>query len=353
VVRDLTFRHHSDLQGSKVIAAVRGTEQVKALAKAGIDVVQLDLGDADAVEKCVLDNKSSLAGWPQESLQADHATVDIVVHTASSAIPEHPISFMKALAQRRQITGQQVYYIHSGITALFTEQTGWPYGHVEDTDADILSKEKEIGAANPVRATDITVVDEAKANGVQAFNMVIPMTYGVGDGEWKKVSQNIPAQLRASLKNKLVRKFEEDAASPATHVSDLTALYALLVSKLVAGIPVPHNERGYLFAFAHRAPWHKTMDRLAEALYKRGLVSTPNTAIWPSYEAAAEQLGWPPQLARAMATTAGDLVAVQAYKELGWQPVWTEQMYLDSMDEEIDGVLEHDKFEPTLYNALR
>ena len=207
--------------------------------------------------------------------------------------------------------------------------------------------------ANPVRATDIAVVDEAKANGVQAFNVVIPMTYGIGSGEWKKVSQNIPAQLRASLKNKLVRRFEEDAASAAVHVSDLTALYALLVSKIVAGDPLPHSERGYVFAFAHHAPWHKTMARLAEALYKRGLVTTPETEVWPSYEEAAEQLGWPPQFARAMATTAGDLVAIQAYEQLGWQPKWTEQMYLDSMDEEIDGLLEHDKFEPTLYKALK
>ena len=282
----------------------------------------------------------------------DIAPVDIVLHTASSAIPEHPISFIKALAQRRQNNSQEVYYIHSGIIALFTEEGGWPYGHVKDTDADILAKEKQIGTTNPVRATDIVVVDEANANGVQAYNVVIPMTYGIGSGEWKKVSQNIPAQLRASLKNKLVHKFKQDAASASVHVSDLTVLYALLVSKIVAGESLPHNQQGYFFALAHRAPWHKTMHRLARALYKRGLVTSPEPEVWPSYEVAAEHLGWPPQHARAMATNAGDLVAVQAYEQLGWQPKWTEQMYLDSMDEEIDGVLEHDKFEQTLYKAL-
>ena len=61
MVKDLTSRQNSDLQGSKVIAAVRGTKQVNTLAKAGIDVVQLDLSNADAVEKCVLNHKSSLA----------------------------------------------------------------------------------------------------------------------------------------------------------------------------------------------------------------------------------------------------------------------------------------------------
>lgn len=285
-------------------------------------------------------------------LTTDIATVDIVVHTASSAIPEHPISFIKALAQRRQKSHQEVHYIHSGITALFTEEGGWPYGHVEDIDADILAREKQIGTDNPVRATDIVVADEADAHGVQAYNVVIPMTYGIGSGEWKKVSQSIPAQLRASLKHKLVHKFEQDAASVAVHISDLTDLYALLVGKIVVGEVLPHNQQGYYFAFAHRAPWHKTMHGLAQALYKRGLVTNPEPEVWPSYEMAAEQLGWPPQHARAMALNSGDLIAVQAHEQLGWQPKWTEQMYLDSMDIEIDGVLEHDKFEQTLYRPL-
>ena len=45
-----------------MIAAVRGSEQVEALATAGINVAQLDLSDAGAIEKCVLDNKSPSAG---------------------------------------------------------------------------------------------------------------------------------------------------------------------------------------------------------------------------------------------------------------------------------------------------
>lgn len=33
---------------------------------------------------------------------------------------------------------------------MFTEEGGWPYGEVRDTDA-ILDKEREIGLENPVR----------------------------------------------------------------------------------------------------------------------------------------------------------------------------------------------------------
>lgn len=286
------------------------------------------------------------------SCPADYVSVNVIVHTASPANPEHPISLIKALAQSCRNSSQEGHYIHAGITALFTEQTGWPYGHVKDSDTDMLAKEKQIGTDNPVRETDIVVIDDAKAHDVKAYNVVVPMTYGAGSGEWKKVSQNIPAQLRASLKNKLVRKFPDDARSAAVHVSDLTALYALLVKKIVSGEPLPHNEHGYYFGFAHHAPWHNTINRLAQNLYNRGLVTKPTPEVWASYEEAAEHLGWSPQFARAMATTKGDLAAVQAYEQLGWQPKWTEQMYLDSMDEEIDCALENDKFEPTLYKAM-
>lgn len=38
----------------------------------------------------------------------------------------------------------------SGITALFTEEGGWPFGEIKDT-GDVFQKEKQIGIANPVR----------------------------------------------------------------------------------------------------------------------------------------------------------------------------------------------------------
>ena len=39
----------------------------------------------------------------------------------------------------------------SSIATMFTEEGGWPYGEIKDSDP-ILAKEKEIGFDNPVRA---------------------------------------------------------------------------------------------------------------------------------------------------------------------------------------------------------
>jgi len=82
----------------------------------------------------------------------------------------------------------------------------------------------------------------------------------------------------------------------------LTALYALLVTKILQKEPIPSGEMGYYFAMVHRAPWWEVMQRLAEALYARGLVAEPTVQIWPSDEMAAEYLGFPPLYVRAMGT---------------------------------------------------
>lgn len=39
---------------------------------------------------------------------------------------------------------------------MFTEEGGWPYGEVKDSDS-ILAKEREIGFDNPVRAVGIPI----------------------------------------------------------------------------------------------------------------------------------------------------------------------------------------------------
>lgn len=78
------------------------------------------------------------------------------------------------------------------------------------------------------------VVEESKAQGVTAFDVVIPnvckfvlqhsarkrtrtksdaQTDGKGSGEWRKISTSIPAHVRTGIKYKTVHKFEKDAVS--------------------------------------------------------------------------------------------------------------------------------------------
>ncbi|RDW86003.1 hypothetical protein BP5796_04328 [Coleophoma crateriformis] len=139
----------------------------------------------------------------------------------------------------------------------------------------------------------------------------------------------------------MVHKFDKDASPPSVHVSDLAAFYTLLTGKIVQKEPVASGEDGYYFVYAHKTHWWDTMQRLAEALYARGLVTAPKVEVWPSDEMAAEYLGFPRPFVRAMGTKNPQLVPIKTY-ELGWQPKWDEERFLGSLDDEIQAVLESD-----------
>ena len=139
-------------------------------------------------------------------------------------------------------------------------------------------------------------------------------------------------------------------ASPSAHIDDLTELYALLVEKILQKERIPSGEEGYYVGSAHTPSWWTIMQRLAEVMHARGLVQQPKAETWPSYDEAADSLGWPRKFVRAMGTSTATIVPVNAYR-IGWQPKWDEEMFLDKMDEEVRHVLEVDS-KPTLFDPM-
>jgi hypothetical protein len=79
----------------------------------------------------------------------------------------------------------------------------------------------------------------------------------------------------------------------AVHISDMTALYGLIVKKILHSEPPQSGERGYYFAIAHHLHWHDIADHLGTALKTRGLVESEKPKAWTSDEEAAKMLGIP------------------------------------------------------------
>jgi hypothetical protein len=50
-------------------------------------------------------------------------------------------------------------------------------------------------------------------------------------------------------------------------------------------------------------------------------------------------------------TISGEIVPVNAFK-LGWKPKWTLEMFLDSMDDEIQAVLDLDKGQTNIFDVF-
>ena len=87
------------------------------------------------------------------------------------------------------------------------------------------------------------------------------------------------------------------------HITDLTALYRLIVEKILLKETLPSGTEGYYFALAHNVQWWESLDRLAIALHARGLIDDAETSTWPNYEAAAEALGIPLQFVQLLWST--------------------------------------------------
>lgn len=90
---------------------------------------------------------------------------------------------------------------------------------------------------------------------------------------------------------------------PTIHISDLTAVYVALIGNILQNTSIPSGENGYYFATAHRSPWWKVMQLIAEGLHSRGLVKEPKVDVWPTYDEAADALGFPRLYVRAMCTS--------------------------------------------------
>ncbi|TVY68303.1 hypothetical protein Focb16_v002835 [Fusarium oxysporum f. sp. cubense] len=234
---------------------------------------------------------------------------------------------------------------------MFTEEGGWPFGKVKDSDP-LIDRQRELGLDNPVRKTNIVLADEGKAQGVETFNIPIQLTYGRGSGECRKLSVNIPALIRTSIKLKTVHKFDQDSTPGNVHISDLTDLYVLILNKILKEEPIAVGTDRYFFSVAHRISWWKIMDKIAEGLYARGLVDEPTPKIWPNYDVAADALGFPRKFIRPMCMPNGDLEPANG-TALGWRPKQdSEQKCLDQIDQEINDVEELDTVRMRLFDTL-
>ncbi|KAM0544579.1 hypothetical protein ACHAO7_008723 [Fusarium culmorum] len=334
IIADILSRNNETLKIATMFAAVRSQEQVDQISKIGVKAIQVDLNDKSAIEDTIIDNK-----------------IDIVVHTASGMHPAITSNLISALGKRRQASGSGTYLIHTSVATMFTEEGGWPYGEVKDSDS-ILAKEREIGFDNPVRAVNRLLAEEGKNQGVETFNVAVPMTYGRGTGECRKLSVNNPAMIRTSIKLKTVHKFDKDGHFGTVHISDLTDIYVRLVSKILKQEPIQIGQDRYFFAIAHKAHWWKMMDKVAEGLYSRGLVTEPKAKIWSDYNTAADSLGFPRVYVGAMATHSGQLVPENVYA-LGWKPKWdSEEKFLKQIDGEIKDVQELDTVKMSLFDTL-
>ncbi|KAJ5873545.1 uncharacterized protein N7473_013418 [Penicillium subrubescens] len=309
------------LETAKIHAAVRSDEQAESLSMLDVSVVKIDLS-----------NPYALAGY---MIRND---VSIVIHTATSIDAEVTQNLITALKKRREANGKKAFFIHTSALSAFDDNTGWPFGEVRDIDP-VYFLEKQCTDSYIVRQVDVLVAEQTQAAGLTGLIVMPPTLHGRGSGTWNRLSPQIPALVKAAIKNKQVYKFPKDKEVVLTHISDLTTFYAQLTEAILQKRALPACQSGYYFTVSHSVRWWDILDRLAAAMHARVLVDEPTTKIWPSDAFAAESLGVPVNFAHSIWDSSPKVVCVN--KDLiGWKPIWNSERLLESMDEEINDFLE-------------
>ncbi|EAQ82880.1 hypothetical protein CHGG_11056 [Chaetomium globosum CBS 148.51] len=314
-------------------AGYMSEEQAIALSKLEITVLQLDLTNENAVVESILRHN-----------------VGIVIHTASSLNTDIALHLVTALAKQKEVSKQETYMIHTSGESAFTTSSGWPHGETNDA-GPLFETEKELADSYPLRKTDVSVIEHAKATGVTSFIVIPPMVYGKGSGQWNQLSVLLPVYVQGSISAKAVRKFANDGTVSAVHISDIAVFYEKMVEKILLKEPIPSGEKGYYFAKAHDVQWWEVFDQLAVALEARGLATNSTVETWPDDETAAKVLGVPVQFVSILWQSVSHMFAVNK-QEIGWEPVWDKERLLTNIDDEIDAVLELGQAKSSLVASL-
>lgn len=174
VLADFVSQESGPIKNSRIYAAVRTEDQAQALSQIdGVNILQADLRHESLVQRAILDSG-----------------IDIVLHIASSIDQQMAENLINALGERRKMSGEQVFFVQvcfqtsmvttgltmrqSSVTSMYAAEGGWPFGEIKDSD-NVYEKEKQIGGPNPVRLTNIRVVELAKEQGVTTFNVALPL----------------------------------------------------------------------------------------------------------------------------------------------------------------------------------
>jgi hypothetical protein len=90
------------------------------LSKLGINVIQVDLSNEEAVKEAVVSNESAFERSTSANSSTNSVLVNVVVHTASAIDARVVTAIIKALGHRRKISKEETYYIHVSFLGIFS-----------------------------------------------------------------------------------------------------------------------------------------------------------------------------------------------------------------------------------------
>lgn len=269
-----------------ITVLVRRQDQADALATLGVNPVLFkDIDDLEFLTKTAAD-------------------FDIVIHAANGFHQPSAVALIEGLGARAK-TDKPVHYIQNSGTSTIANQ---PYSgiHAEETSRvfsdkdDIYAYEqsRQVKEDYAQRAVDMAVYDTGAALNVPTYIISSPLVYGRGTGLFHKSSIQLPLLIGNAV-SRGQATYVADGANvwDHTHVEDTGAMFATLLSKILAGEKIPSGKEGMYFADGGRHTWKDVATGIAEAGFALGKLTTKEPASITLDQASEWWVGGNKQLA--------------------------------------------------------
>ncbi|KAL5318042.1 hypothetical protein ACEPPN_015146 [Leptodophora sp. 'Broadleaf-Isolate-01'] len=270
---------------------------------------------------------------------------DIVIHTASGYHTNSAKSLILGLGDRVAATGAKVHYLHTTGTSNLGDQpiTGaYSESHIFSDTEDIFAYEKKREALQIYgqRTTDITAIETGLSVNVPTTLIMSPTIYGIGTGQFNKLSIQVPSMMRYAIAAGRVEMIGNgEGAWDFVHVEDLAQLYLILLKRVLAGEEVPVGEKGIMFSASGWYRWRDLAEGIANALVEVGALKTKEVASI-SVEEAAKWAGGDVFTAE-LAFASNSRTVSDIGFSLGWKPVKTEDDFKAHFVEEAKLVVQN------------
>ncbi|KAF9887690.1 hypothetical protein FE257_009643 [Aspergillus nanangensis] len=206
---------------------------------------------------------------------------DIVVNSANAFNTDAAKALILGLSDRKKQTGTDTIYLHTSGTSSIgdypvpTETADrWV---LSDANDDVYAHLTKLEGQRPYaqRTTDIAVVDTGIAANVKTFIVMSPTIYGKGTGLFNQQTIQIPGIIKRALRRGKTPFHSTGAGNwDHVHIEDLSELYELLLSRILAQEAVPSGKTGIYFSENGHYNWREAAEKVATVGRELGALST-------------------------------------------------------------------------------
>ncbi|KAI1082445.1 NAD dependent epimerase/dehydratase [Whalleya microplaca] len=278
---------------------------------------------------------------------------DIIINAGSGFHPASAEAMVRGLAQRKAATGKPVWMLHtsgcSNISDRPITDTAYPDREWDDADAEAVyefekaTNEREWYAQ---RTSELAVLDTGIELGVNTLSIQVPNMCGTGEGLFQNASLMIPIMMGYVLARGYGFTLGDGTgAIDYVHISDLAALYVLLLQKILedGGKDLPTGKKGIIFPTNGRSRTYDIAQRCVDVAFETGALPKP--------DGPQEKEVRTVDIAEAATTTAGNTVIAETgwaghrltkgtvARKLGWNPTRGEDAWHQDFYDELKAAL--------------